>query len=723
MALLKRVVLTDNNKTLENRYDATETNFDFIIVENDDAYSGILVKDNLGKETIEYPSATGTRYFLENGVEISKESAGSGNRGIITTDQIDISAGLSNYIDTTYGEGKSMGILSALRQSVNVHHYAIALVSNGTLYTGTLTYSGTQENCLVEQSKRSVFGMNNPNCATFPPISLQWDIWYDYYFSYGGSRSVMSYPLSLALLNVNSDIENNLIDVPDDIAEILKNTIPKAEIMSKYRVNWVVNIDGSKNPVIGITWDGVDESLVKVASVEMRVVSDEYTYNMGRTNYTSQPVIYNFNDLYSKSGQVDSTKKGILDNIADKLIEGLGSILGWSPSVDIAFKCKYTVLEKDGVTVTSHDTSECFAEIHEDGTCTNYGIVKGQPRDGSSVTITRRDTDDIVDPFDDDIDAPSDPMDPPAGEAPKAVSGISLMSKTYTISTVNMKKLASFLWSPTFTQQILAINQDPISNILACKVFPFTVQGGSNKLIKLGNVETDAEGKPVAENTNFIINISPNGFSIPTKYNNWLDYQMTRITVYLPYCGYYSLDTNSIMGKKINFKYFIDLITGICKVSMLVKSGSNWIPIQEFNGQIGFDIPITAQNRATQELAQITSFAGAVGSAMTGNYIGASIGLANSVLRPRDNIMTGGSASPTCNMMTTHDVYLTIERPIVQYPSNYGRVNGYPCFLTLTLNKCKGFTKCRNVDVMGVSATDTEKDLIKQALESGVYIQ
>ena len=74
------------------------------------------------------------------------------------------------------------------------------------------------------------------------------------------------------------------------------------------------------------------------------------------------------------------------------------------------------------------------------------------------------------------------------------------------------------------------------------------------------------------------------------------------------------------------------------------------------------------------------------------------------------------------NMMTTRDVFLIINRPIVQYPSNYAHVFGFPCFLKKRLNNLKGFTTVYNADLSGVPCTEKEKEIIKGYLERGVIL-
>ena len=338
----------------------------------------------------------------------------------------------------------------------------------------------------------------------------------------------------------------------------------------------------------------------------------------------------------------------------------------------------------------------------------SYGIWQTEMNDGSTVTITNKDTDDVLQDFTDEYDN--------IDTTNYAVSGLSIFTKTQVMSVPRLKQLGTYLWSKTFVDDIFNVNQDPISNIVSLKVFPFTINGGADAPVYLGNVNTGIMGNPVGENTNFIIDVGT--FKIEKKYNNWLDYSLTAINIFLPMCGFFPLDTNIYMDKTINVKYYIDIITGVCKAVVY----ANNIPCQEFGGQIGFDISISASTRAQNELTQINAALGGVGSIASKDLGGLFSSAQSALFRPNDNIRSVGSSSPTCNMMTTHDCFLVIQRPVVQYPSNYGHVFGYPCNLKCTLNNLHGFTKCKNVDLSGVPCTEEEKDLLKRYLEDGIII-
>lgn len=525
-----------------------------------------------------------------------------------------------------------------------------------------------------------------------------------------GKTNLIQTPLwfIMGLYSLQSDIDAGLIVISNELQSLLNDTL-NSGVISTRAVDWIVNIDGSKNPNITITYKSTLEDITDESSVMIRAyaaaepghiaVVDASKF-IGRYDYDAQPITYSWNKIYSESGTganyIDDALK-FAKNLIGKLFTNSGA------TIELLFNMSYI---QDG---TISESSWCYAQIDYYGNVPDYGVVGGQFNDGSTVTITKKNTDDIYEEFADDMDD--------IDSTNYGVSALSLLTQTYVLTSSRLKQFGHFLWDRSFADAILNINQSPIENVISCKVFPFEIKGGADANIILGNVNTGVMGAAITENTNFVIDVG--NFTIPKKYNNWIDYAMTTIGIFLPMCGFFSLDANVYMGKSLNVKYYIDILTGVCKATISINN----IPVQEFGGQIGFDIPLTSQNRAQTELAQITSFASGVSSLASGNLSGGLSGVLHGVIRPKDNFQTAGSLSPTCNMMTTHDVFLVIERPIVQYPSNYGHIYGYPCYLKKTLNNLSGFTQCENVDVSGISCTNDEKDLIKRELETGIYIQ
>lgn len=524
---------------------------------------------------------------------------------------------------------------------------------------------------------------------------------------FNNATTSSSHPLKLALLRIQADIAEGLIECSEELKNLLDETL-QAGVITNKGVHWTVNIDGTNNPIVSLAWNAPQQAEnIYEASVEIRASEQQMPASwkpnvndcasadyLGRYNYINVPQKWSFNSLV-KGGVSVPYAQGINDFL-EKLVTRLNLV-----DCFLAFRMTYT----NAGTLTN--SVWCYAIIQNNGSVNSYGVASGQLSDGSSVSITQRNTDDVFADFSqydetDDIDSTN-----------YGVSALSLLTKSYVVGTSRLKQLGEFLWGDLFTKSILNVNENPIENIVSCKVFPFTINGGSDSDIILGNVNTGVQGNPIEENANFTINVG--SFKIPKFYNNFLDIERTSVGIFLPMIGFQDLTPrlNELMDKTLNVTYYIDILTGVCKAMLTV----NTIPVAEYGGQIGFDIPLTASNRSQVELAQITSIANAVPSLAQGNVFAL-----GSLIPQKTSYQTAGSLSPTVNMMTTHDVFLIIERPQVQYPSNYNHVYGKPCNLTMTLNNLHGFTKCENVDVTGIPANDVEKEMIKNILEGGFYV-
>lgn len=500
---------------------------------------------------------------------------------------------------------------------------------------------------------------------------------------------------------------NDIYKFSDDVRDIIDNNLVAIE--KDTSVKWKINIDGAKNPTISLGWESniqYDNASVEIRSYSYSIkpiktpTLESSTY-IGRFAYDSKPINWTWESLYENGG----TGADLLDDF-NKFLQNITSKIFSNDEANtyLFFKCDFF---DNGI---EKNSTWCFAQLGYYGTVISKGSLKmwSGYDDGSTVEITRQNTDDFYLDFEDNIDN--------IDFTNYGVSGLSLMTKSYVMSTSRLKQLGNFLWNRSFTDAILDVNQSPIENIVSCKVFPFSIDSNPDTSIVLGNVDTGIFGNPINENENFIINVG--NFKIPKKYGNWLDYEMTQIGIFLPMSGFHELSTNEYMNKTLNVKYYIDIITGVCKIVLYADN----IAVEEFGGQIGFDIPLTSQNRAQMELAQITSFASGTSSLLSGDISGSIGGFMGAFVKPKANFQTVGSLSPMVNMMTTRDVFLIINRPIVQYPSNYAHVFGFPCFLKKRLNNLKGFTTVYNADLSGVPCTEKEKEIIKGYLERGVIL-
>lgn len=293
-------------------------------------------------------------------------------------------------------------------------------------------------------------------------------------------------------------------------------------------------------------------------------------------------------------------------------------------------------------------------------------------------------------------------------------SALNMLNTSYKITEDGLRQISSVLWGEDFFSKILSINNSPIENIVSCKIIPYNVTGNAER-ISIGNVYTDVIGYRITKDIKIIIG----ELVVSEYYNSFLDYApYTKLNIFLPYIGFKELDVNMFMGHTLKCEYVIDVVTSACKALLFVDN----IYVQSFDGQCGIDIPITASNRGQVEAAYVSGALGSIGELATGDVIGATSGLINSAMTPY-HYNTQGCCNPSCGSYETKLCYLIIDRPTIQYPTTYGHDIGYPCSLSSSLSRLKGYTVCAgNIDVTGIPATESEKQQIIDLLTSGVYL-
>lgn len=205
----------------------------------------------------------------------------------------------------------------------------------------------------------------------------------------------------------------------------------------------------------------------------------------------------------------------------------------------------------------------------------------------------------------------------------------------------------------------------------------------------------------------------------------------TIMELYIPFCGIVTLP-DKCMYNTISVDLLSDLFSGGC-IGVVKCNGAI---VAEKTGMIGFDIPLSASNTSELSHALLNNVMTAVNiganvieSGATGNISGmisgTSKGINNivsmyhTVNQNYTNII--GSSGGKSDFAMPAQCYIKICTKIANYPDNYTHNVGKPCYKNKKLSDCKGFTMCENVNI-NVSATVTEKQMIKQLLETGIYI-
>lgn len=205
----------------------------------------------------------------------------------------------------------------------------------------------------------------------------------------------------------------------------------------------------------------------------------------------------------------------------------------------------------------------------------------------------------------------------------------------------------------------------------------------------------------------------------------------TIIELYIPFCGIVILP-DKCMYNTISVDLLSDLFSGGC-IAVVKCNGAI---VAEKSGIIGYDIPLSAINNAdlthallNNVMTSVNIGANTIVSGATGNVSeilsGAMAGTNNmlSMYHTTNQNYTSvvGNSGAKSEYALPPQCYVKINTKIAKYPDNYAHTVGKPCYKTKKLSDCNGFTVCENVNI-NISATVTEKQMIKQLLENGVYI-
>lgn len=236
----------------------------------------------------------------------------------------------------------------------------------------------------------------------------------------------------------------------------------------------------------------------------------------------------------------------------------------------------------------------------------------------------------------------------------------------------------------------------------------------------------------------------------------------TNISIYLPAVGIMPLSSSQCMNCTLKLEAIVDLISGmITYVLTSIDDELNTLPILCKTGKIGYDVSLSgndfdiqsqnilnaqfnnvrraveAYHSAKNIIGDVSKTAksvtsGSYGSAVssvadiTSNLAMQAINIAEgkleTTLASRDVPKTITSTSGNSSMIGSTKPYISLQRPIITIPNNFGHTHGYMLNESSKLSDLYGFTICFNPDLTNISATEQEKSALYQILTTGFYI-
>lgn len=304
------------------------------------------------------------------------------------------------------------------------------------------------------------------------------------------------------------------------------------------------------------------------------------------------------------------------------------------------------------------------------------------------------------------------------------------------------------------------LTSNPIDAIVSVKKFPLlSVPHGENLInVKLGKYTTSAGGYDLAMQQaryNFT------GIPIFPRFGNcFLDYSpYTKMQLYVPFCGTIDIDAADFMGHTLSVEMCIDFTTGAVTAYVL----ANQLVVTSLTGNCAVDIPITGTEQATinsaLESATIAERQARHKTIMTNwgvlthpiKTFTSPLKTLSSTIDPALNLAQReyelthintplrqiGQASPlnawelefVCRLIIYYPDGECIQFNATNEPTliadkvkAFGDVNGFATVETDILSNFTGFTQVSDADLTGVSATDTEKGMILNLLQTGIYL-
>ena len=358
-------------------------------------------------------------------------------------------------------------------------------------------------------------------------------------------------------------------------------------------------------------------------------------------------------------------------------------------------------------------------------------------------------------------DDTSDTVENPA--LPVIVASASGFVSAFVPTIGEIQALANYLISPNMLQ---ALGQAALGGfkdlILGLQVFPCTIDSEEPDdlyIYLLG--DAIPTGVQMGKASNQFVEIPCGDLEVEEYWGNCCDYNpYTKIGIFLPFCGFYDLDTDDVMGKTLNVSYRVDIMSGACLATIKVDGSVMY----QYSGTCSAQIPISSSSydefiKSMIELGTATATGGAgllaagasyntalersvvmsdknglMANAMMdeadAHYDMAKVNTASSLANSTVSNIIGskaiykhaGALGSSVGFLGVRKPYLIIKRPYQQIPDMYGKFHGYPCFTKANLNDLTGYTVVDDIRLNIPDATVDEILECEKLLKEGVVL-
>lgn len=208
-----------------------------------------------------------------------------------------------------------------------------------------------------------------------------------------------------------------------------------------------------------------------------------------------------------------------------------------------------------------------------------------------------------------------------------------------------LQALGSYLWTniTDFIENLNKLFMNPMDYIISLNILPCNPSVSSPRPINIGSVTTSISMPPV---TSQWYEFDCGTININEYWGSALDYAPnTKISLFLPFIGSVSLNTDEVMGKRLGIRYRIDLLSGQCVAMVIVADNPTQVGTvyYQYTGECAVSVPLTGADWSRIYSAAI----GAIGTAITG---GISAGASGAAAGGATAALAGARASEAISM-------------------------------------------------------------------------
>ena len=389
------------------------------------------------------------------------------------------------------------------------------------------------------------------------------------------------------------------------------------------------------------------------------------------------------------------------------------------------------------VTTSSISTAKDFRDNVRLGVMDNNGIINHKEWIIGETAIQSSDNPNKDTSYDNIPDRPTTNDNDDIESVGYGYFSNAVMGTLYSLhNKLDLEKIAQWFYNQT--EKI-----DIANNVISLKEIPFSLStlnivpldtdlkiGGVNVTYNNENIKVGQIVSPATTS----ISVTFGEFNIPRLSNTFLDYSpYTQYELLLPFAPTPVSLPDWCINKTVSAIFLYDIYTTACQY-VIECNGER---ICSVSGIFGVDRPISAQNvalkdasRLSAQVATASSVLGGVMSATTGNIggimsgaIGGVSALSQMILSGKQNYMyTVGANGDSSSVGLCHAAHLKITHTLSAEDNNFTHVYGRPLCKYKKLSFVTGYTKCDNANTTGLSCSETEKQRIKQLLETGIYI-